>query len=119
MMKCGKAYGRNLIAALAVATASIASGQESGVNTQELTIIEEIIVTAQRREQLLGEISLAITAIDGADILQSHMTDPSDLAQQIPTLQVKTIFSKSNPQIFLRGVGVNDDTALSDRKSTV
>ena len=24
-----------------------------------------------------------------------------------------TIFSKSNPQIFLRGVGVNDDTALT------
>ncbi len=94
-------------------SADTTSGKESAVTAQKVTAIEEILVTAQRREQSLGEISLAITAIDGDDIVDLHMGDPSDLAQQVPTLQIKTIFSKSNPQIFLRGVGVNDDTALT------
>jgi len=78
------------------------------------TVIEEIIVTAQRREQSLGDVSIAMTAISGDDVVQLRMKDPSYLAQQIPTLQIKSVFSKSNPQIFLRGVGVNDDTALTN-----
>jgi iron complex outermembrane receptor protein len=75
--------------------------------------IEEIIVTAQRREQPLGDVGIAITAVDEDDIVQLRMMDPSSLVNQVPTLQIKSVMSKSNPQVFMRGIGVNDDTALT------
>ena len=102
------------LAVVGISSGQIATAEQGDPVPAAATIIEEIIVTAQRREQSLGDVSIAITAITGEDIVRLHMTDPSDLAQQAPNLQIKSVFSKSNPQIFMRGVGVNDDTALTN-----
>ena len=92
---------------------STAYAQTGDFETDESGVIAEIIVTAQRREQSLGDVGIAITVLDGDDIVASRMTDPAGLVYHVPTLQMKSVFSKSNPQIFMRGVGVNDDTALT------
>jgi len=107
---------KNLIAFLVLLTLTVieaASAQEGGQNRESTTVLEEIVVTAQRREQSLNRIGLAITAISGEEITNMQMSDPADLFRRVPSLQLKTQFSKSNPQVFLRGVGVNDDTALT------
>ncbi len=98
---------------LVLVLVSAAQAQTGKTGADESGFVDEIIVTAQRREQSLGDVSIAITVLDSNDIVASRVDDPTGLARLVPTLQIKSVFSKSNPQVFMRGVGVNDDTALT------
>jgi iron complex outermembrane receptor protein len=100
-------------ALLTLGISGLASAQDTSPNDEQSTVLEEIVVTAQRREEILNRIGLAITAVAGEEIRAMQMADPADLFRRVPSLQLKTQFDKSNPQVFLRGVGVNDDTALT------
>lgn len=70
---------------------------------------DEIVVTAQKREQMLNDVGLTVTAI-GSDVLEDRqITTLSDIAQLVPGL----VFSNSasnTPVYTLRGVGFNDTT---------
>jgi len=101
------------VTALALLAGTVSHAQAGDVDAGDSSFLDEIIVTAQRREQSLGDVSIAITALDGDEIVAHRMNDPMGLVLQVPTLHIKSVFSKSNPQVFLRGVGVNDDTALT------
>ena len=67
--------------------------------------IEEVIVTAQKREESLQEVPISVTAFDGAAVRDLRLEAPVDLARHTPGLNVVgqfgTIFS-------IRGVGLND-----------
>jgi outer membrane receptor protein involved in Fe transport len=66
--------------------------------------IEEIIVTAQKREQKLIDVPLSITALSGADLHDRNITKISDIAAAVPGL---VVFDNGpgNRRIALRGVG--------------
>jgi outer membrane receptor protein involved in Fe transport len=69
----------------------------------------DIIVTAQKREQRLNDVGLAVTAIGGDALQERQITTLSDIAQIVPGL----VFSNSasnTPVYTLRGVGFNDTT---------
>lgn len=69
----------------------------------------EVVVTAQKREQRLNDVGLAITAIGGEALRERQITSLSDIAQVVPGL----VFSNSasnTPVYTLRGVGFNDTT---------
>ena len=53
------------------------------VNAQ---VLEEIIVTAQKREQSLQDVSVAITAFSAADIKRFGFQSQSDVAAQVPNM---------------------------------
>lgn len=66
-------------------------------------VLEEILVTAQKRAQTLQEVPLAV-AVLGADMLeQRNVTNVSELQSLVPNLHVST--SPFNPVISVRGVG--------------
>jgi iron complex outermembrane receptor protein len=74
-------------------------------------IIEEIIVVAQKREQSLLDVGIAVTAFTDSQLRQLRMRASEDLANQTPGLQA-TSFS-GDPTVMLlaiRGVGQNDFT---------
>jgi len=65
--------------------------------------LEEVVVTAQRREETLQKSSLAIEAF-GTETLQSTgVAQAGDLSKLVQGLQVG--FSGSTSQIYIRGVG--------------
>lgn len=70
--------------------------------------IEEIVVTAQKREQSLQDVPVAVTAFTGDDMKQLGFTQPIDLAGQTPGLSIGNALGSSNPAITVRGVGIND-----------
>jgi iron complex outermembrane receptor protein len=72
------------------------------------TIIEEIVVTAQKREQHLQDIPISISAFTGEQLQQLGVSRPSDLAAHIPGLNIKSGVSDQNPIITIRGVGLNN-----------
>ena len=74
------------------------------------TALEEVVVTAQFREQNLQETPLSITAISGEQLEDQGLTNVSDLGLVIPNANIRqqsSIFGP-NPQIGMRGVNTNE-----------
>ena len=67
----------------------------------------EIVVTAQRREQRLSDVGLSISVV-GADALQTrNISSAADLANVVPSFQASNS-GLGTPLYTLRGVGVNE-----------
>jgi len=78
------------------------SAREASVNR-----LEEIIVTAQKREQRISEVPIAIAAYTGEHLNNLKITDTRDLELMVPGFKVAD--SGFNTPIYtLRGVGFND-----------
>jgi iron complex outermembrane recepter protein len=92
---------RCLIAALGLACASDFALAQS---TTPKGGLEEIVVTAQRREQSLQDASIALDVLSGDRLLKSGITNARDLSDIVPALTV-TEGGGINNQIYMRGVG--------------
>ena len=66
--------------------------------------LEEIVVTAQRREEQIQNVPVAITAFSGEDIAALGFTQMQDLATQTPNVQIKNVIANSIPNVTIRGV---------------
>lgn len=71
-------------------------------------VLEEVIVTAQKREQNIQVVSIAVTAFTGERIRELGLTKNVDVAAQTPGL----LFSEGSEQLIsisnIRGVSQND-----------
>ncbi len=97
------ALGRAGAAALVLAAAAPALAQA----------VDEIIVTAQKREERLQDVPLAVTAFTGGNIEATRTRDILDLADRTPNLVV-TAFNVAEPRYAIRGIGSTSDSAASD-----
>lgn len=66
-------------------------------------LLQEIVVTAEKRAEGLQNIPIAITAISGDTLEKASVKDVSDLVQVAPSLQFGT--RQTNIFIALRGIG--------------
>ncbi len=66
--------------------------------------LEEVMVTAQRREQSLQDVGLAVNALSGEQILNNGITDSQQLGDLLPALKVGG-GGGANTTFFVRGVG--------------
>jgi iron complex outermembrane recepter protein len=89
---------------------SLFCGAIAGAQEAEPGGLEEVVVTAQHRLESLQRSSLAITAIDPAQIVSSNLSQPEGLSRLVPNLQVGQ-FTYS--RVYLRGIGDNTANALS------
>lgn len=70
---------------------------------RERPALEEIVVTAQKREEDVQSVPLSITAIGGDDIAEKNMGDMNEVANYVPNLDV--LATPSFPSIYMRGLG--------------
>ncbi|TAJ93402.1 MAG: TonB-dependent receptor [Gammaproteobacteria bacterium] len=76
---------------------------------QETSQLEELVITAQKREQSLGDVSVSVTAFSGEAIRELNLSNSVDIAAQTPGMKIGTpVGEGNNPAITLRGVGLND-----------
>lgn len=70
----------------------------------------EIVVTAQFREQRLQDTPLAITAVDGATMEAKSQTDLTQVADAAPNVSIRPQTSAFGPSVTasIRGIGQND-----------
>src|SRR5262245_60238593 len=87
-----------------VAQAAAEAPTKAG-GTPESAKIEEIVVTAARREQRLQDTALAVTALSADRLASSELTDTSRLQTSVPSLQYSAGGGASF--IYLRGIGSN------------
>jgi iron complex outermembrane recepter protein len=67
--------------------------------------LEEIVVTAQKREENLQNVPVAVTALSAEAIENSRIADFSDLTRAAPSLTITQTTSSPNNAIVLRGIG--------------
>ena len=72
------------------------------------TGIEEIVVTAQKREENLQEVPLAVTALDAAAIDRTFARDLLDITGKAPNLIVDPVLGNGTAAISIRGMQLND-----------
>lgn len=68
-------------------------------------LIEEILVTAAKREQTLQEIPVAVTVVSDDIIEQAQILDVKDLQSVVPSLRVSQLQVAGNTSFFIRGFG--------------
>jgi outer membrane receptor protein involved in Fe transport len=90
--------GATLLASPALAQTA-PSGQEGA------TTIDEIIVTATRREQRLIDVPVAVTAVGAEQLENSGVSDIRELTGLAPSVQFQTPGGGADSSIRIRGVG--------------
>ena len=96
-----KRYLVALVSSAAGALPSVASAQQSAAD--DVGALSEIVVTAQRREQLVTDVPIAITAVDGDSLRAAGIQSVSDLKFQTPGFISQS--GTGYTQLYIRGVG--------------
>lgn len=65
--------------------------------------IEEVIVTAQRREESLQDVPMSITVLDAKALSNANITNASDLATYTPSMSTNQRFGADNATFSIRG----------------
>lgn len=88
-------------------TAAMAQATQSGAEDQGG--LEEIIVTATKRNENLQDVPVAVSAISANDLQNAGVFETSDLNNSMPNLQVSSPYGEAQPNFSLRGVGVGTE----------
>ncbi len=100
--------GRRLLPA-AVAAAVLCAGSSVPLQAREVARqLEEIVVTAQKREENMQDVPLAVTALDAAALDRTFARDLLDITGKAPNLIVDPILGNGTAAISIRGMQLND-----------
>ena len=71
------------------------------------TGIEEVVVTAQRREEKLQDVGIAVTVLGNQMLTDLNITTATDITRVVPSLKMNA-YSSSQVVFNIRGVSQND-----------
>ncbi|MGA0103224.1 MAG: tripartite tricarboxylate transporter substrate-binding protein, partial [Steroidobacteraceae bacterium] len=92
-----------VLAALALSAMAPAHAQREAA-----TVIEEITITAQKREEALQTVPVAVTALDSAALERTYARDLLDVTDASPNLIIDPILGNGTAAISIRGLQLND-----------
>lgn len=104
---------------LSLCAVSPAAAQDEGAG-EEAFVIEEIVVTAQKREQSVNDIGIAIDVFTGRELERRRATKLTDIAFHSPNLSIHGPFGEYGyPEITIRGVNADNFTEISPQSAGV
>jgi iron complex outermembrane receptor protein len=93
-----------------VLAAPVAAQERSGTGAT----VQELIVTAQKREESAQEVPIALTALSGDSLERQGVTGFQDLTTAVPSLRFGAGVTGGENVITLRGVGSQNTTSGGD-----
>jgi iron complex outermembrane receptor protein len=96
---------RASLVALAVASALAASAAQAQESTGGQENLGEIVVTAQKREQRLQEVPIAISVVSGDQLDARGGFNIEGMTALVPSLTLRKTNVSLNQSLFLRGIG--------------
>ena len=102
-LRCSAATALALALALSPATALA----QAAPATPAADTPTDIVVTAQRREQKLQDVGIAVSVVTSKDLRAMNITNATDLVRAIPNLKFNA-YSSSQVVFNVRGVSQND-----------
>ena len=100
------------------AAAALLSGQAALAQDAQVSTLEEVVVTAQRRAQSLQDVPVTVTAFGAEQVEEARIREVQDVATLTPGLQFDA-FPSSQPRIAIRGIGSSDRGAAGDPSAAV
>ena len=97
-------------AVVALSLATVASAQN---------MLEEVTVTAQKREQSLQDVGISVSAFTGEQLRAFDATDSFDLAAYTPGVHISGNLAGQNTQFTIRGVTQNDYNDIIESPNAV
>jgi iron complex outermembrane recepter protein len=96
---------KTIMAALVAATVA-----EVGAPTPALAqgMLEEVVVSARKREESLQETPVAVTALSGDRLEEAGLNQLTDLSKVVPNLHANTSSNGGFASLFIRGVGARN-----------
>lgn len=85
-----------------LAVPALAQEQEAPSGTN-VAMLEEVVVTARRREELLQDVPISISVFNQQQLDNNNVVNSSDLATFTPSLSVNTRFGAENSSFAIRG----------------
>ena len=73
--------------------------------------VEEMIVTGTGGVATLVQAPTSVVAFDDSELKKVGAVNISDLAEFTPNLEINSPYAASNPQLFIRGVGLQDSNS--------
>ena len=77
-------------------------------------MLEEVLVTAQRREERLQTVPASVSVLEADDLEASRVQYSSDLIPYMPNLSIQPSLKQGYTTYFMRGIGAADDTMSSN-----
>jgi len=86
------------------------AAEEPKDETEMAVMVGEITVTAQRREENIQDVPLAMTALQGEDLeaISAGAPDVRILSGRVPSLIIESSFGRAFPRFYIRGLGNPD-----------
>ncbi|AWM77503.1 TonB-dependent receptor [Phenylobacterium parvum] len=108
-----KFVGKNLVFSLLAATSaaplSTAMAQEAKVQPAAGAAVEEIVVTARKREERLSDVPIAISTFSGKQLQDSGVANLTDLSTVAAGVSFRQdVAGRASPSIVIRGIGFDD-----------
>ena len=91
-------------------TSPAAYAQSSG---DQMGIIEEVVVTARRREERLQDVPGSVTALSGDELAQAGVSELGDIQASLPNLVLHE-GDAQNAVAYIRGIGQVDSLSFAD-----
>jgi outer membrane receptor protein involved in Fe transport len=89
----------------AIATAALMLPAALPALAQSSGMLEEVIVTATKRQQTLQEIPIAVSVVTAETIEQAQVLDIKDLQTLVPSLRVTQLQGSAQTNFIIRGFG--------------
>ena len=106
------------VAVVALAAGVPAAAQPSATSEvasdQGKRILEEVIVTARRRDETLLDVPVTVTSIKGDQLAAYQLDQVEEIAERVPNFRVQSGGSGSGGTLSLRGVGSSSISAAFD-----
>lgn len=93
-----------VLAMLAFYPYAATAAAEAAAENDDEDLVEEVIVTARKRDESLMEIPESVSAISGFELDQQHMSHINDIGLRVTNLNLSSR-ADGNPNVTIRGVG--------------
>lgn len=90
---------------VAVPQAALAQGEAESRSARLSDVIEEIVITARRREETLQEVPVSMDAFSTVRIQEATVLDLGDLTNLSPGIRFSFEGSKTSTSVSMRGLG--------------
>ena len=112
-------FTRLALATLATTCSTAALAQASTqADAQASTPNDEIVVTAQKREQRIADVPVTVTAVTGARMAAIGVNSLTEVAAYIPGLQIQEQ-SANNPGFVIRGITSDNGSSQQGARVTL
>ena len=74
----------------------------------EAVELDEVVVTAQKREQRLVDVPLNVSSLSREDVEKTRIEQVRDLSAYVPSLDIKEQVPGAIPVVSIRGIGLDD-----------